>query len=120
MPKLLPCPFCGGKAELLIVPGRVASWLVKCKKGCCNQMPHVSDHDAIEEWNTRWDDKKTKPKHGHWVSVPDRSPKTKTINMHSFIYYCSECGKAVGPHAEYNCCPGCGAIMTRMVNQDES
>ena len=83
MTKLKPCPFCGGKAELLIVPGRVASWLVKCKKGCCNQMPHVSDHDAIEEWNTRWDDKKTKPKHGHWVSVPDRSPKTTTINMHS-------------------------------------
>lgn len=58
-------------------------------------------------------------KHGHWVSAPDKSPKTTTINMHSFIYSCSECGKAVGHHAEYNYCPGCGAIMTRMVKQDE-
>lgn len=59
-------------------------------------------------------------KHGHWVSVPDKSPKTTTINMYSFIYSCSECGKMVGHHAEYNYCPGCGAIMTWMVNQDES
>lgn len=61
-----------------------------------------------------------KQKHGHWVSVPDKSPKTTTINMYTFIYSCSECGKAVGHHAEYNYCPGCGAIMTWMVNQDES
>lgn len=63
---------------------------------------------------------KPEQKHGHWVTEPDKSPKTTTINMYSFIYSCSECGKAVGHHAEYNYCPGCGAIMTRVVKQDES
>ena len=59
MDKLKPCPFCGGKAELLIVPGRFKSglsssgWLVKCTNGCCNQMPYTSDHDAKEAWNRR-------------------------------------------------------------------
>lgn len=57
-------------------------------------------------------------KHGHWVSAPDKSPKTTTINMYIFIYSCSECGKAVGHHAEYNYCPGCGAKMEEEVKQD--
>ena len=59
MDKLKPCPFCGGKAELIIVPGYFKSglsssgWLVKCIKGCCNQNPYTSDHDAAEAWNRR-------------------------------------------------------------------
>ena len=59
MDKLKPCPFCGGKAELLIVPGHFKSglssngWLVKCTNGCCNQIPYTSDHDAKEAWNRR-------------------------------------------------------------------
>ena len=56
---LKPCPFCGGKAELIIVPNCFkqgllsAGWFVKCPNGCCNQMPYMSDHDAIEAWNRR-------------------------------------------------------------------
>ncbi|MBO5969278.1 MAG: Lar family restriction alleviation protein [Clostridia bacterium] len=59
MNNLKLCPFCGGKAELIIVPGYFKQglspngWLVKCLKGCCNQMPFMSDHDAIEAWNRR-------------------------------------------------------------------
>ena len=58
MDKLRECPFCGGKAELIIVPSYFQGlssngWLVKCTKGCCNQMPYMSDHDAIEAWNMR-------------------------------------------------------------------
>lgn len=52
--RLKPCPFCRGKAELLIVPGDTKSqWLVACKNKCCNQYPHKSEQDAIESWNTR-------------------------------------------------------------------
>ena len=47
------CPFCGSKAQLLIVPGRVAHWVVRCSKGCCNTCQHISDHDAEEAWNKR-------------------------------------------------------------------
>ena len=54
--KLMPCPFCGGKAELIIAPGYFkpkSGWLVKCRNGCCNQMPYRSDQGAIEAWNRR-------------------------------------------------------------------
>lgn len=57
--KLKPCPFCGGKAELLIVPDKMTRWVIRCVKGCCCQFPHVSDHDAVEEWNRRADDGRT-------------------------------------------------------------
>ena len=57
-------------------------------------------------------------KHGHWISVPDKSPKTITINMYSFICSCSECGQSVGHHIEYNYCPRCGAKMDEGVKQD--
>ena len=57
-------------------------------------------------------------KHGHWISVPDKSPKTTTINMYSFICSCSECGQSVGHHIEYNYCPRCGAKMDEGVKQD--
>lgn len=51
--KLKPCPFCGGKAELLIVPNGKAEWIIKCKNKCCNQFPHESKGDAINAWNRR-------------------------------------------------------------------
>ena len=54
---LLPCPFCGGKAELLTVPAQnpfsYVSWSVRCTRCYCKQYPHISDHDAVEEWNRR-------------------------------------------------------------------
>ena len=53
MNDLKHCPFCGSEAQLLIVPGRVAHWVVKCSKGCCNTCHHISDHDAVEAWNKR-------------------------------------------------------------------
>ena len=60
--RLKPCPFCGGEAELICVPGYFktglssSGWLVKCLNGCVNQMPYGSDHDAIEAWNRRTND----------------------------------------------------------------
>lgn len=53
MNDLKRCPFCGSKAQLLIVPGHVAHWVVKCSKGCCNTCQYISDHDAEEAWNKR-------------------------------------------------------------------
>ena len=62
MSDLKPCPFCGGKAELIIVPGYFKyglssiGWFVKCIDGCCNQSTYMSDHDAVEAWNRRVND----------------------------------------------------------------
>lgn len=60
MDELKPCPFCGGKAELLAVPQSSGlspmKWVIVCKNKCVNQYPHISDHDAIEAWNRRASD----------------------------------------------------------------
>ena len=59
---LKPCPFCGGKANLVCVPGYYktglssSGWLVRCQNGCISQMSYGSDHDAVEAWNRRRDD----------------------------------------------------------------
>jgi Lar family restriction alleviation protein len=59
MSDLKPCPFCGGKANLSFVPRYFkqglssGGWHVRCLNGCVNQMPFMSDHDAIEAWNRR-------------------------------------------------------------------
>ena len=55
--KLKPCPFCGGEAELFTIPANYGlspiRWVIRCKKGCCEQIPHISDHDAVFAWNKR-------------------------------------------------------------------
>lgn len=53
MDKLKPCPFCGGEAELLIVPGKQTKWIIRCRKCFTNNGTFVSDHDEIETWNRR-------------------------------------------------------------------
>ena len=53
MNDLKQCPFCGSEAQLLIIPGRVAYWVVRCSKGCCITDKHISDHDAEQAWNKR-------------------------------------------------------------------
>ena len=51
--RLKPCPFCGSKAELLIVPGKMTKWAVRCTKCYANNGTFASDHDAVEAWNKR-------------------------------------------------------------------
>lgn len=55
---LLPCPFCGGEAELVGASSTFAGlsstrWFVRCAHFCCGQYLQISDHDAIELWNRR-------------------------------------------------------------------
>lgn len=51
--ELKSCPFCGSKAELLIVPGKMTKWIVRCTKCYTNNGTFASDHDAREAWNRR-------------------------------------------------------------------
>ena len=50
--KLKPCPFCGGKAEMLNYSKN--EWLVYCP--ACDGMVErwrKTEEEAVEQWNTR-------------------------------------------------------------------
>ena len=59
--ELLPCPFCGGEAELRqtydIETLEVDGYFVWCHNRECECMPetnvHLTEAEAIEAWNTR-------------------------------------------------------------------
>ena len=58
MAELLPCPFCGGKAEVCTedsyyILGK-KYYVVKCSHFCVQQsFCHSSKSEAINAWNTR-------------------------------------------------------------------
>ena len=56
MSELLPCPFCGGEAEICHVTQlwepRDSYW-AKCKNCRINGAHHTTEAEAIEAWNTR-------------------------------------------------------------------
>jgi Lar family restriction alleviation protein len=56
MDELLPCPFCGGAAELYQDKGQAgaeAVWLVYCDR-CLAQGPDKPKRDqAVKAWNSR-------------------------------------------------------------------
>ena len=54
--ELLPCPFCGGKAELLTPDGVDEIYLVTCDNSECHVYAHATGdtaNDAIGLWNLR-------------------------------------------------------------------
>ena len=55
--ELLPCPYCGGSAELdysVLKINRNNCWRFKCKKcGASASMSFTSKDEAIKNWNTR-------------------------------------------------------------------
>lgn len=60
MEKLKPCPFCGGKAEMLISEYEDSrkEYLVDCTE-CCGMVERWVDteEEAVEQWNRRVNDK---------------------------------------------------------------
>jgi Lar family restriction alleviation protein len=53
---LLPCPFCGGKAEIHYQLHDLGDYAVKCSNCGCEPCPwglRVSKAEAIEDWNRR-------------------------------------------------------------------
>ena len=48
---LLPCPFCGGEAELDI--DDLGNWLVRCKKCFCRTSRSMSKFFPTVSWSTR-------------------------------------------------------------------
>lgn len=81
--KLKPCPFCGSKAELLmlIVPGKMTKWAVRCTTCYENNGTFVSDHDAVEAWNKRAELPSSQPEQ-RWIPCSKRlPPELKPVNV---------------------------------------
>lgn len=54
--KLLPCPFCGGEAELMIFNSEYETVTVGCTNEDCDitmGKAFFTDEEAIEHWNRR-------------------------------------------------------------------
>lgn len=103
MSELLPCPFCGGEAEVQHqtreLYGDVVDWYgVYCKKQFCGYVSGQStEAEAVAAWNTR-------------------AERTCQADYRSGGYgiggwYCSECGGYMHDDMQQDMayCPNCGA-----------
>jgi hypothetical protein len=55
LPALLPCPFCGGKAQLQEKHGSREWWMVRCERYLCGGTTWAMDDllKAVGAWNQR-------------------------------------------------------------------
>lgn len=100
MTDLLPCPFCGGNAE--ISKDTIGWYFVRCKTHLCYGenavMRFINEEQAAIAWNTR-------------------AERTCHNLLGAGVFHCSECDMAtedwfdIGgePAYGYNYCPNCGA-----------
>ena len=53
--ELLPCPFCGGKAEILTAESMHGGYLfgIMCNDCCSRGDVYDTEAEAIDAWNTR-------------------------------------------------------------------
>lgn len=102
MSELLPCPFCGGEAELHptydMDTSEVDGWFVWCNNKECECAPETREHfteaEAIAAWNTR----------------AERTCENIDKYASDGFFICGNCG--FGDNAielTPNYCPNCGA-----------
>lgn len=117
MSELLPCPFCGGEAQVF----ESGAWFVdhfmkyvRCTSCGLQTCDYKTEAEAVEAWNTR-----TKPAYdleayqdGLWAQFR-RDFKT-CHSERTDCFECSECAfidAYVAPD-DFNYCPNCGARVT--------
>jgi len=106
---LLPCPFCGGEADIEEISGNPFTnepytWAVGCKD-CNIGWYKETKEDAIAAWNRRAD--VAPVVRGEWEVAIGYDPNKKV--------QCQNCYKMAYEPTPY--CPNCGAKME--ANQDE-
>lgn len=119
MAELLPCPFCGGEARIIVVEKGVHS-IIQCTTCYCGFMRHsfnngdTDEHAALRltiAWNTRTPTADVQEvRHGKWIGYPSITISKRRRTIQSIIYKCSCCGKSNG-RAKSLFCPNCGALM---------
>lgn len=120
MSELLPCPFCGGEAEILTAESMRGGYLfgIMCNDCCSRGDVYETEAEAIEAWNTR------AAYHGYeqaaieaWKSIKTwntRAERTCHLIEDSGLLHCSECGGVAEERlwAYWHYCPNCGARVT--------
>lgn len=124
MSELLPCPFCGGEAE--INGANKYGWSVWCKK--ChsnNNWGHATEQGAIDAWNTRAGCKNCAALNraaGLWAKADKRArdlERTCRNVDEDGDFECSECGFCWVFHPHY--CPNCGRrVVSEYMLQGET
>lgn len=120
MAELLPCPFCGGEARIIVVEKGVHS-IIQCTTSYCGFMRHsfnngdTDEHAALRlttAWNTRTPKERDvqEVRHGKWIGYPSITISKRRRTVQSIIYKCSCCGKSNG-RAKSPYCKNCGAKM---------
>lgn len=97
---VLPCPFCGGEAELKQLSGR---WAVCCKTHCVGTKIYGNKAKALTAWNTR--QAMAIVRCGRWNDI---SPAVLNPGI-AWVCRCSLCG--CPQDHKHNYCPNCGAKM---------
>ena len=120
--KLLPCPFCGGEAEVIFDgDGEMSAVAVKCKDCGITTIHYLDDtRKAIEAWNRRVEPKEPKePKeraeNAQWTECEVFDNADYEIPQWQSAR-CSNCGKYhTTPYQYYfdkfPYCPFCGEKM---------
>lgn len=120
MAELLPCPFCGGEARIIVVEKGVHS-IIQCTTSYCGFMRHSFNNGDTDEyaalrlttaWNTRTPKERDvqEVRHGKWIGYSSITISQKRRTIQSIIYKCSCCGKSNG-RAKSPYCKNCGSKM---------
>lgn len=119
MDKLLHCPFCVGKAEILTAESMRGGYLfgIMCNDCCSRGDVYETEAEAIDAWNTRTErtchaDEVT---HRNCKYSINRGWRERTCRLveDSGLLHCSKCGGAAEKQswAYWNYCPNCGAMI---------
>ena len=119
--ELLPCPFCGGEAEILTAESMHGGYLsgIMCNDCRSRGDVYVTEAEAIEAWNNRIETVTvtagitTVTDTPQITYVPERTCKRITLGLErereiaTVSWICSACGKHM--NSDHNYCPNCGA-----------
>lgn len=115
MSELLPCPFCGGEADVIDYDDEC--WVAhQCANGTAVETDsYETVNEAIAAWNTRAErvgERKTINKTDDFVTHDSRAERTcHNLRQHGYNYLeCSSCGeKSYQGDKAFDYCPNCGA-----------